>query len=262
MVLFNIYYLNDKKMKIKITEDQFKRLVENKINGKPINEGVFDILGKIAKYALGGAAISFILKKIMDKFRGKEPTKAEVEKEIEKVGSEISKEDKESSKIENKNIIIGDSLCPWIEKKCKASMIPGSEGERTLHQGGVTVQWLKRAVKSYPDVDKTIKSVIISIGTNDIYKDYGVSDLVDNLKEKFPNAKLMVVQGTYGDKIPCSSKGYCMLKETKQSTVDDYYDLFRDEGVKVIEPPVGNVKDAHGPLPIYEKIGESINSKL
>lgn len=249
-------------MKIKITEGQFKRLIENKLKKEPINEGILSLLGMVGKYVLGTAAIGFVLKKIMDKFKGKEPTKDEVEQEIKKTAVEVSKEDEEKSKIENKNIIIGDSLCPWIEKKCKASMIPGPEGERTLHQGGVTVQWLKRAVKSYPEVDKTIKNVVISIGTNDIYKDYGVSELVDYIKEKFPNAKIMVVQGTYGDKIPCSSKGYCMLKETKQSTVDDYYDLFRDEGVKVIEPPVGNVKDAHGPLPIYERIGDSINSKL
>ena len=71
-------------MKIKITEEQFKKLVNNKLKNQPINEGLFSILGTIGKYVLGGAAVGYILKKIMSKFKGKEPTKDEVEKEIKK----------------------------------------------------------------------------------------------------------------------------------------------------------------------------------
>jgi hypothetical protein len=250
MVLFNIYYLNDKKMKIKITEDQFKRLVENKLNGKPINEGVFDILGKIAKYALGGAAISFILKKIMDKFKGKEPTKDEVEKEIEKVAKSESLE----TNSEDKNIIIGDSQVPYIDMNTeKAGRISAKGGEESLWLGGVGLSWLKNAVKKYK-TDNTVKNVIISIGTNGGFNtNEDISDLFDNLKKTFPKANFYVVQGSWG---------WGGNKDVTQSEVDRYYKVFKNQGATIIEPAIGKVSDPHNNLPVYKEIGKKIDSKL
>ena len=160
------------------------------------------------------------------------------------------------------NVLIGDSTCPWIEKNTKAKMISAPEGEQRLQKGGIGTPVLLQYLKKYPNVENSVKNVVISIGTNDLYKDFGTEKLVKEVKTKFPNAKLMVVQGTFGDKIPCLSSGYCTLKKTTKETVDKYYDKFRNLGVTVIEPPIGNVKDCHGPLDVYKKIGADIDSKL
>jgi hypothetical protein len=240
-------------MKIKITEEQFKKLVNNKLENKPINEGVFSVLGAIGKYVLGGAAVGYILKKIMDKFKGKEPTKDEVEKEIKKeVEKKISSS--EDSKIENKNIIIGDSQVPYIDMNTdKASRISTKGSEESLWLGGIGVSWLKNAVKKY-ETDDTVKNVIISIGTNGGFNtNDDISGLFDNLEKTFPKADFYVVQGSWG---------WGGNKDTKESNVEKYYNVFKNQGAKIIDPAIGKVSDPHGNLAIYKKIGEKIDSKL
>ena len=44
--------------------------------------------------------------------------------------------------------------------------------------------------------------------------------------------------------------------------VTNYYNKFKDVGVKLIEPPIGSVKDPHGNLPVYAQIGKSIDNEL
>lgn len=241
-------------MKIKITEDQFQRLLENKLNGNQINEGVFGILGKIAKYALGGAAISYILKKLIDKFKDKEPTKAEVEKEIERLGNDVKKSEESESKIDNKNIIIGDSQVPYIDMNTKkASKISTKGGEESLWLGGVGLNWLKNAVRNYK-TDNTVKNVIISIGTNGGFNtNEDISGLFDNLKKTFPKANFYVVQGSWG---------WGGNKDIEKSEVDRYYRVFKNQGATIIEPPIGKVSDPHGDLSVYGEIGKNIDSKL
>lgn len=241
-------------MKIKITEEQFERLIENKINNGSINEGVFSVLGTIGKYVLGGAAVAYVLKKIMDKFKGKEPTKDEVEKEIEKVGTQVANSEKSESKIDNKNIIIGDSQVPYIDMNTKkASKISTKGGEESLWLGGVGLNWLKNAVKNYK-TDNTVKNVIISIGTNGGFNtNEDISGLFDNLKKTFPTANFYVVQGSWG---------WGGNKDVKQSEVDRYYKVFKNQGATIIEPPIGKVSDPHGDLSVYSEIGKNIDSKL
>jgi len=240
-------------MKIKITEEQFKKLVNNKLKNQPINEGLFSILGTIGKYVLGGAAVGYILKKIMSKFKGKEPTKDEVEKEIKK---EVEKKSfsSENSKIENKNIIIGDSQVPYIDNKTdKASRISTKGSEESLWLGGIGVSWLKNAVKKY-ETDDTVKNVIISIGTNGGFNtNDDISGLFDNLEKTFPKANFYVVQGSWG---------WGGNKDTKESNVERYYNVFKNQGAKIINTPIGKVSDPHGNLKIYETIGREIDSKL
>jgi hypothetical protein len=52
------------------------------------------------------------------------------------------------------------------------------------------------------------------------------------------------------------------LTNVSQKTVDAYYADFSANGVTVIPTPIGNVSDAHGPLPIYQTIGTEIKSRL
>lgn len=45
--------------------------------------------------------------------------------------------------------------------------------------------------------------------------------------------------------------------------VKDYYDRFRNEGVIVIDPPIGQVTDPHNPaLPVYSEIANSLDKAL
>ena len=153
-----------------------------------------------------------------------------------------------------KNIIIGDSQTKNIAKNTKkAQLISSTEGEKSLWQSSKNLSWLKKAVDKYkksPDIN----SVIINIGTNGGFslKD-NVKGLVASIKEKFPNAKLYAIQGSWG----WGGNG--------DKTIDDinkYYDKFRDSGVKVLEPPIGKTLNPHNYIDSYKKISKSIDNEL
>ena len=69
----------------------------------------------------------------------------------------------------------------------------------------------------------------------------------------FPKAKLFVVKGSWG---------WGGNKNVTDSKVNTYYQKFADEGVEVLNPAIGVVKDPHGHLPIYKEIGKSIDNAL
>ena len=152
------------------------------------------------------------------------------------------------------NLIIGDSCTPIILKRAKSLDVLGNVGsERTLWKSGMGVKWLKEAVSKYP-VNSNIKNVVINIGTNGAFspKD-DVRGLVAEIRRVFPSAKLFVVQGSWG-------WGY--NKNVTPDKVKTYYDRFKAEGVIVIEPPIGNVKDPHTDLPVYTQIGAAIDQAI
>jgi hypothetical protein len=153
-----------------------------------------------------------------------------------------------------KNIIIGDSQTPFIAKNTKKAIILDKKGsEESLWKGGMALKWLKNAVLKYKKSPE-INSVIINIGTNGGFNlKEDVSGLVDAIKEKFPNAELYVVQGSWG---------WGGNKNKTLQNVKDYYDKFKNEGVKIIEPPIGKVSDPHSNLPIYSEIGKAIDNEL
>jgi hypothetical protein len=148
------------------------------------------------------------------------------------------------------NIVIGDSISPWVAMNtAKADLISNSQGPQSLWKSGVAVSWLIKNLKNYP-ISNNIKNVIISIGTNGLFsKNDNISGLISLLKTTFPNAKLLVVQGSYG---------WGALKNIEPWMVTDYYSRFKELGVTVIEPPVGNV-EPHGNRPVYKKIGAEID---
>lgn len=155
---------------------------------------------------------------------------------------------------ETKNYIIGDSQTPFIDRNStKARRISEQSGINSLWQGGKNLSWLKSAVEQYP-VEKDVNSIIINIGTNGGFnpKD-DVEGLINAIEEKFPNAKLFVVKGSWG------WGGNVNVTEDKVNT---YYKKFKDLGVDIIEPPIGKVNDPHGNLPIYSQIGQAIDRKI
>jgi hypothetical protein len=162
------------------------------------------------------------------------------------------------------NIIIGDSLCTFIDNaSLKASRLSpkGNLAGTYLWYGGTTLTWLKQKVNLYP-VTPTVKNVIISTGTNSSYspKD-DITGLVFSLRQKFPNANLIVVPGSWWIKQPTR-----WVVTVSEETVQTYYERFKELGVQVTTP-VGDSRiccknDPHGNFPIYKKIGAEIDALI
>jgi hypothetical protein len=161
---------------------------------------------------------------------------------------------KDEEQKKGRSIIIGDSQTPFIKKESsKVQMLGSVGGENVLWKGGMGLRWLKDAVSKYP-ITKDIKNVIINIGTNGGFNsNEDIGGLVNELKRVFPNAKLFAVKGSWG---------WGGNKNVTETKVNSYYDKFENEGVKIINPAIGSVKDPHSNLPIYKEIGKSIDNTL
>lgn len=153
-----------------------------------------------------------------------------------------------------KNYVIGDSQTPYIDKNSsKVSRISETSGESSLWKGGMGLTWLKESVEKYPE-SPDVNSIVINIGTNGGFNaNEDIQGLVSAIKKKFPNADLYAVQGSWG-------WGY--NKGITQEKVNKYYDKFNQLGVKIINPPIGNVSDPHSNLPIYAEIGKALDSAI
>lgn len=165
----------------------------------------------------------------------------------------------------NANIVIGDSLVPYIASAAGISQGPKAKdiknsGKNGLWFGGINSKMLLKYAKEYTKVDPSIYTVTITIGTNDIFarNTETIKQLMDRLKIIFPNADFLVVKGAYGSNL----KSYPSLQGVSQSTVDSFYSDFTSNGATVIPTPVGNVPDAHGHLPVYKIIGKEIQKML
>ena len=132
-------------------------------------------------------------------------------------------------------------------------MLGSVGGENVLWKGGMGLKWLKDAVSKYP-ITKDIKNVVINIGTNGGFNpNEDIDGLVNELKRVFPNAKFFVVKGSWG---------WGGNKDVTETKVNTYYKKFENEGVMIINPAIGSVKDPHSNLPIYKEIGKSIDNTL
>ena len=122
-----------------------------------------------------------------------------------------------------------------------------------MWKGGEKLKWLNNAVIKYP-ISKDVNSIIISIGTNGGFKKTDdIKNLVNNLKQKFPNAKLIAVKGSWG-------WGY--NTDVTLNMVNSYYDIFKQNGVILINTPIGDVENPHKNLPVYKEIGKLIDTEL
>lgn len=154
----------------------------------------------------------------------------------------------------SRNYIIGDSQTPFIDMNSDKATRLGKKGsEEVLWKGGIGLSWLKSAVRNYP-ISPNVNSIIINIGTNGGFNpNDDVSGLVSSIMEKFPNAKILAVQGSWG---------WGGNKKVTQQRVNNYYNKFRSLGVTVVNTPIGKVKDPHGNLPVYAEIGKEIDNLL
>ena len=144
------------------------------------------------------------------------------------------------------HILIGDSQTTFLSKNSiKIKRVP------ELSKGGIGVLYLINMVSSYPK-STNVKSVSICIGVNDRYKDRGVNELVKIVKNKFPNAKLFVIQGSWG---------WGGVSKMNQTNLDLYYKHFVDLGCSLITPPIG-YGDPHRDKKTYETIIKKIESLI
>lgn len=160
-----------------------------------------------------------------------------------------------SEKKNIKNIIIGDSQVPYVDMNTtKASRLSDKGSVESLWMSGKGVDWLIRALSTYPK-SEDIENVIIVIGTNGGFGKYSNDNiplLFKRLREKFPNSEFLVVQGSYG---------IGTLKDITDVDVENYYKRFSDQGATIIEPGIGKI-EPHGNREIYKKIGSTIDSYL
>ena len=150
-----------------------------------------------------------------------------------------------------KNIIIGDSQTPYVDwGSSKFELISSQSGESSLWLGGKSLIWLLNTVKKHPS-DSCVTNLAICIGTNGGFnKKDSIQSLIINIKNKFTNAKIFVIQGSWG-------WGGVSNKTEKQ--VRDYYQEFGKLGVVIVEPPIGKI-EPHGRKPIYKVIGTNLDS--
>jgi hypothetical protein len=157
---------------------------------------------------------------------------------------------KSSETDKTKNYVIGDSQTPLIDKNSQKVTTIGAEGEASLWKGSMGLKWLKNAVDAY-QVSKDVNSIVINIGTNGGFSTSDdIQGLVTSVKTKFPNAKLFVVQGSWG-------WGY--NEKVTQQQVNSYYDKFKQLGVNVIPTPIGFTKNPHNNIPSYAQIGKELD---
>ena len=116
------------------------------------------------------------------------------------------------------------------------------------------LNWLKKSISNYPK-DSTIQSVTFCIGTNGRFSlSDDIKGLVEITKEKFPNAKLFVIKGSWG---------WGGNINVVESTVNIYYSKFSELGVVVVNPPIGKCSEPHNPnLPQYKEIAKNLDSLL
>lgn len=151
------------------------------------------------------------------------------------------------------NIVIGDSQTPYVANgSSKFSLISDKGSKRSLWLGGMGLSWLLDAVENHPG-SKKVKNIAICIGTNGAFSSRdNIPGLVSELRNKFPRANLFAIQGSWG---------WGGLKNIKEEKVKKYYQKFKDQGVEVIDPPIGKI-EPHGNKPIYKTIGSELDSKL
>lgn len=238
--------------KLKITQDQYKKFLKSPYLQKEKDKKSARDISKYLKKIYGD--------KIPKDLGDDDLIRLGIGPDEYEEYKKLNNKNKSSSDLTVKNIVIGDSLSPNIARCSKADLINKTPGPSSLWKGGIAIGTLLDYVQSYNKIDNNVKNVVISIGTNGIFtrSTNTVNKLVDELKKKFPKAKLLVVKGTYGPKAAWSPA----LTGVRQETVNNYYADFSDRGVFVVPTAIGNQKDAHSYTDIYKTIGKEIDANL
>ena len=144
------------------------------------------------------------------------------------------------------HILIGDSQTYILAKhSTKIKRVP------QLSQSGIGVVQLTSKVRLYP-VSPYVNSVSVCIGVNDAYKDRGVRQLFVRIKNTFPNAKIYIIQGSWG---------WGRVRRANQNTLNKYYKQYIDLGCILISPAIGK-GDPHRDKNVYKIIMKSLESQI
>lgn len=144
------------------------------------------------------------------------------------------------------HILIGDSQTYILAKhSTKIKRVP------KLSQSGIGVVQLTSKVRLYP-VSPYVNTVSVCIGVNDGYKDRGVKQLLVRIKNTFPNAKIFIIQGSWG---------WGRVRRANQNTLDKYYKQYIDSGCILISPAIGR-GDPHKDKNVYKIIMKSLESQI
>ena len=144
------------------------------------------------------------------------------------------------------HILIGDSQT-YILAKHSTKIKQVSK----LSQPGIGVVQLTNKLRLYP-VSPHVNTVSLCIGVNDGYKDKGIQQLLQKTKKTFPNAKIFIIQGSWG---------WGKVKKANQNTLNKYYKQYIDSGCILISPAIGK-GDPHKNKNIYKIIIKSLESQI
>ena len=153
------------------------------------------------------------------------------------------------------NIVIGDSQTPYVDwgsKKFK--LISSVESESALWTAGKNLAWLNGAVSNNRGSTE-VKNIAICIGTNGNFSESEatIEVLIDNIKKKFPTAKLFAIKGSWG--------WSQYNKNVTENDVNKYYAKFAKFGVTVIPTPIGPI-EPHGNKKVYLRIGSQLDAAV
>jgi hypothetical protein len=146
------------------------------------------------------------------------------------------------------HILIGDSQT-YLLINTKHSNIVTQVSK--LCQSGIGVQDLIQKVKRYP-IKTNVKTVTICIGVNDNYVDKGVEKLILRIRKTFPNAKLLVIKGSWD---------WGRVKRLKVNKFNDYYKIFEKLDCELINTPIGK-GNPHSNKKVYETIMKELENKI
>lgn len=141
--------------------------------------------------------------------------------------------------------IIGDSQSFYIAKQSLKTKVL-----KPLSKVGIGVAELNNFFATFK-IDENAKNVFVSIGVNDGYEDRGIKKLTSNLKEKFPNANLFIIRGSYG-------WGNVQGGNFSFKKFEEYYKKFEQEKIFVFNSNIGN-GDPHRDKYEYWKIAVNID---
>jgi len=132
---------------------------------------------------------------------------------------------KNVDKCRMRNFIIGDSHAVGIGSKIKNIVL-----DRRIANGGWSLSNLLTNLNKYP-ISEDVCRVFISIGTNGAFdKSDNILGLILSVENKFPNAEIFVLKGSYG---------WGENNKVKKDDYDAYYYKFKYHVVKILKNELG-----------------------
>jgi hypothetical protein len=152
------------------------------------------------------------------------------------------------------NLLMGDSQTPDVDAKSnKFSRLKPTGGPGSLWQSGWFASDLLADINAFP-VSPQVKNIALCIGTNGGFGNDNISGLINAVKTKFPNAKIFVIQGSWG---------WGNNAGISESKVDAYYAKYTSLGVTLINPKIGySINHPNSTTPSFTLIGKNLDNAI